>query len=102
MAQQSIAGFNREAVPRVLPLRHPSISLVYPMFNEEENIERAVLFAEAVLEEMTADYEILIVNDASTDRSGEIADRLARLNRRVKVFHHSRNLKLGGALRTGF
>ena len=80
----------------------PSVSVVYPMFNEEENIERAVHFAEAVLTDMTSDYEILIVNDASTDRSAEIAEALARSNRFVKVFHHERNLKLGGALRTGF
>jgi glycosyltransferase involved in cell wall biosynthesis len=49
--------------------RRPSISVVYPVFNEEENIERAVHFAEAVLADLTSDYEILIVNDASTDRS---------------------------------
>ena len=49
--------------------KRPSISVVYPVFNEEENIERAVHFAEAVLTDMTSDYEILIVNDASTDRS---------------------------------
>src|SRR5262249_6181809 len=80
----------------------PSISVVYPMFNEEENIEYAVQFAETVLGDMTSDYEVLIVNDASTDRSAEIAEALARSNPRVKVFHHTRNLKLGGALRTGF
>jgi glycosyltransferase involved in cell wall biosynthesis len=80
----------------------PSISVVYPMFNEEENIEFAVEFAEAVLSDMTSEYEILIVNDASTDRSAEIAEALARSNPRVKVFHHAQNLKLGGALRTGF
>ena len=49
--------------------RRPSISVVYPVFNEEENIERAVHFTEAVLAYLTSDYEILIVNDASTDRS---------------------------------
>ena len=49
--------------------RRPGISVVYPVFNEEENIERTVYFAEAVLTEMTSNYEILIVNDASTDRS---------------------------------
>ena len=76
--------------------------MVYPMFNEEENIERAVHFAEGVLTDMTDDFEIIIVNDASTDRSPEIADALARLNPCVKVFHHERNLKLGGTLRTGF
>src|SRR5216110_2967924 len=82
--------------------RRPSISVVYPMFNEEENIERAVNFAEAVFIDLSSDYEILIVNDASTDRSAELAEALARSNPCVKVFHHERNLKLGGALRTGF
>ena len=72
------------------------------MFNEEENIERAVHFAQTVPTDMTSDYEILIVNDASTDRSAEIAEALARSNPCVKVFHHAQNLKLGGALRTGF
>jgi glycosyltransferase involved in cell wall biosynthesis len=80
----------------------PGISLVYPMFNEEENIERAVHFAEEVLTDMTSDYEIIVVNDASTDRSPALADAMARSNARVKVFHHERNLKLGGTLRTGF
>ena len=72
------------------------------MFNEEENIERAVHFAEAVLTDIASDYEIIIVNDASTDQSPEIADALARANGRIKVLHHAQNLKLGGALRTGF
>ncbi len=80
----------------------PGISVVYPMFNEEENIERAVHFAEEVLTGMTTDYEIVIINDASTDRSPEIAEALARANTCVKLFHHKRNLKLGGTLRTGF
>jgi len=65
MAKQFIAGSNDE-----------SETVVYPMFNEEENIERAVHFAEAVLTDMTSDYEILIVNNASTDRSAEIAEAL--------------------------
>ena len=56
----------------------PSISIVYPMFNEEENIERAVNFAEEILTGMTTDYEIVIINDASTDRSPEIAEALAQ------------------------
>src|SRR5204863_8350777 len=55
----------------------PSLSLVYPMFNEEENIERAVHFAATGMVDITSGYEILIVNDDSTDRSGEIAEGLA-------------------------
>lgn len=102
MAQESIIDFKRAIEAARMATWRPSVSVVYPMFNEEENIERAVHFAEAVLTEITSDYEIVIVNDASTDRSGEIAEGLARSNPRVKVFHHRTNLKLGGALRTGF
>jgi glycosyltransferase involved in cell wall biosynthesis len=102
MAQQSIVGSNTGLETAGGTTWRPSISLVYPMFNEEENIDRAVHFAEAVLSGITPDYEIIIVNDASTDRSPEIADALARSNGCIKVFHHARNLKLGGALRTGF
>src|SRR5580765_3369800 len=102
MAQQSIVGSNTGLETAPAATWRPSISLVYPMFNEEENIERAVHFAEAVLVEITSGYEILIVNDASTDRSAEIAEALAQSNGCIKVFHHERNLKLGGALRTGF
>ena len=102
MAQQSIVGFNTALQTAPATTWRPSISLVYPMFNEQENIERAVHFAEDVLRKMTPDYEIIIVDDASTDRSPEIVDALTRSNPCVKVFHHERNLKLGGTLRTGF
>src|SRR5256886_15716453 len=102
MAQQSIVGFNDGSEIAPMTTRRPGISVVYPMFNEEENVERAVNFAESVLTDMASDYEILIVNDASTDRSAEIAEALAQSNPCVKVFHHEGTWKLGGALRTGF
>ena len=69
MARQSIVGFNHRPETARMTTRRTSISVVYPMFNEEENIERAVHFAEAVLTDLSSDYEILIVNDASTDHS---------------------------------
>src|SRR6184192_378213 len=102
MAKQFIVGFDTGIETARMTTWRPSVSVVYPMFNEEENIERAVHFAQAVLTDMGCDYEILIVNDASTDRSAEIAEALAQSNSCVKVFHHERNLKLGGALHTGF
>ena len=83
-------------------LERPSISLVVPMFNEEENIEHAVRLARKALEEFSRDHEIIVVDDASTDRSPGIARRLAQADPRVTLIRHERNVKLGASLRDGF
>lgn len=72
------------------------------MFNEEENIEHAVGVATRALDEFASRHEILIVDDASTDRSPEIVRRLAGADPRIRVIRHERNEKLGGTLRDGF
>ena len=80
----------------------PSVSLVIPMYNEELNIEHAVASAVESLDKYASDYEIIVVNDASTDASPRIAERLASENARVRILHHERNRKLGATIRTGF
>src|SRR5689334_8994936 len=80
---------------------YPSISLFYPAWNEEDYVERAVTRALTVLPRLTDDFEIIVVNDASTDRTQEIAEELARRHPQVRVITHPVNLKLGGAMRTG-
>jgi glycosyltransferase involved in cell wall biosynthesis len=72
------------------------------MYNEEAYLERAVAAAQEVLETFAPDHEIIIVDDASTDRTGELADALARADPRVKVLHNEHNRKLGGTLRAGY
>jgi len=80
----------------------PSVSLVIPMFNEEENIEHAIDYAADALERHAGDYEILVVDDASQDRSPEIVERLAAANPRIRMLRHAENRKLGASLKTGF
>ncbi len=80
------------------------LSIFFPMWNEEHYVERAVEAARRVCDPMVAegqiaDYELLIVDDASTDRTSELADALAAADRRVRVIHHERNRKLGGAMK---
>jgi glycosyltransferase involved in cell wall biosynthesis len=80
----------------------PSVSVVMPMYNEEAYVERAVAGARAALEPMGCEWEIVVVNDASTDRTGALADALARSEPRVRVVHNPVNRRLGGALKAGY
>src|SRR5439155_26980305 len=79
-----------------------SLSFVFPMYNEIDNLERTVREATEVGRRITSDLEIVIVDDASTDGSGGLADRLADENRHVRAVQPPSNRKLGSALKTRF
>lgn len=83
-------------------LNKVSISVFFPCYNEQGNVKRTVENALAVLERMGADYEVIIVNDGSSDATGSLADEIASRNNRVKVVHHPTNLGYGSALQSGF
>ena len=72
------------------------------MFNEEANIEHAIAYAVDALALHSRDYEIVIVDDASTDESPELVRRAIAGNPRIRLIRHEFNQKLGASLRTGF
>jgi glycosyltransferase involved in cell wall biosynthesis len=72
------------------------------MYNEEAYARRAVSAARAVLMAELPDWEIVIVDDASTDGTPALVDALAREDPRVRVVHNPVNRRLGGALRAGY
>jgi glycosyltransferase involved in cell wall biosynthesis len=80
----------------------PSVSVVIPMHNEEAYVERSVAAARAALDDMRGEWEIVIVDDASTDGTRALADRLAAADPRVRVLHNAVNRRLGGTLREGY
>lgn len=79
-----------------------SLTIVYPMFNEKDCIETAVNEALRVGPLIAPDLEIIVVDDASTDGSGALLDRLAAAQPLVRPIHHTANRRLGGTLKTGF
>jgi glycosyltransferase involved in cell wall biosynthesis len=80
----------------------PSISVFSPCYNEEKNIEKLLTSMLDFLPKISSDYEIIIVDDGSTDSTAEIARQFGLKHPQVKVVSHVMNKGYGAALRTGF
>lgn len=78
-----------------------SLSVVLPAFNEEANIRAVVEDAHRTVPKLAPIFEIIVVNDGSKDRTGEICDRLIEELPNVRVLHHPRNYGYGAALKSG-
>jgi glycosyltransferase involved in cell wall biosynthesis len=84
-----------------VPARLDGLSFFFPALNEEDNVKPIVEEALAVLPRFADDFEVTVVDDGSSDRTGAIADELARKDARVRVIHHGRRRGYGGAVRSG-
>ena len=84
-----------------IPARVAGLSVFLPSHNEEPNVERVVRGYLAALPKFADDYEVIVVDDGSRDRTGEIADRLAAEDAHVRVVHHPVNRGYGGAVTSG-
>ncbi|MDD5131983.1 MAG: glycosyltransferase family 2 protein [bacterium] len=80
----------------------PEISVFFPCYNEADNIRATVAKALGILSGITDTYEVIIVNDGSNDRTGEVAQDIARQDAHVRIVTHEQNKGYGAALRSGF
>jgi glycosyltransferase involved in cell wall biosynthesis len=78
------------------------LSIFFPAYNDSGTIASLVIAAVQSASRLTPDFEVLVVNDGSTDATAEVVDELARLYPQVRAVHHEKNRGYGGALRTGF
>ena len=79
-----------------------SLSIVLPAYNEEENVEAAVEQVSAVTQKLGIDYEIILVNDGSADRTGDIGRELEERVPNFQLVEHHPNRGYGGSLKAGF
>jgi glycosyltransferase involved in cell wall biosynthesis len=77
------------------------VSVFLPCHNEEGNVLRVVTELDDVLSRSSWAYEIIVVDDGSSDRTGQIADELAAARRSVRVVHHRTNRGYGAAVISG-
>ena len=77
------------------------LSIFFPFWNEEENIEKTVSKAQFVANQVATKWEIIMVDDGSSDNTLKIAQRLAKKDKRLRVISHQPNRGYGAALKSG-
>lgn len=77
------------------------ITVIIPAFNEEKNISAAVDHVREAIEGVSDDYEIIVINDGSCDRTGEFAEKKALENPKVRVVHNEKNMGHGYTMARG-
>lgn len=87
------------AAPDKLPAQ--TISLIVPALNEEAVVETVVLQIVDQVRGRFADYELILVDDGSSDSTGAVMDRLAARHEKLRVIHNGRNLGFGASFQAG-
>ena len=64
--------------------KNPKISVIIPVYNAEKTLHRCI---DSILAQTFSDFEVLLIDDGSKDKSGEICDEYARKDSRIKVCH---------------
>ena len=79
-----------------------SLSIFFPAYYDEHTIGPLTRSCVDVAKELTDDFEIIIVDDKSPDKTGQVADQLAQEFKEVRVIHHPKNMGVGQAMITGY
>lgn len=82
--------------------KNKSISVFFPCYNDSRSIKKLVIDAFSILEEISSDYEVIVIDDGSKDSSRKVLQNLAKEYSKLKLVFHNKNQGYGGALRSGF
>ncbi|WP_298863256.1 glycosyltransferase family 2 protein [uncultured Gimesia sp.] len=95
-----VSNSQHSLLPRK-PISDSLVSVVLPVFNEQNVLPQLLQAVEESLQTVGCGYEIIFVNDGSSDRSGLILNELAELNSRVRVIHFAKNFGHQAAVQAG-
>lgn len=88
-------------IKRVGMSNRPSISVIVPAYNEEKNLANTISAIKEAIDDRFTSYEIIIIDDDSSDKTASIADELSRREPDIKVFHNPKNMGFGYNYRMG-
>jgi len=81
--------------------KQQAISVFFPAYNEEKNIKNTVLNALKILPNYAKDYEVIVVDDGSQDKTAQIVGDLSQKNSHIRIISHKRNQGYGASLKSG-
>jgi Glycosyltransferases involved in cell wall biogenesis len=79
----------------------PSLSIFFPAYNEEGNITTTIIDARNAAKKVASKYEIIVVDDGSTDRTAEVVLELQKYDPSIRLISHHQNRGYGAAVKTG-
>lgn len=92
----------QEQLGKIGFMQKPTISVFFPCFNDSRTIGKLVQTADKLLKQYTMAYEVIVVDDGSTDGSRQLLGKLKQKLTKLKLILHSSNKGYGAALRSGF
>lgn len=94
--------YRSQTMSSSLDERPVGLTVFFPAYNDSGTIASLVIAAVQTASRLTPDFEVIVIDDGSTDPTADVVDELARLYPQVRAIHHEKNRGYGGALRTGF
>ncbi len=79
-------------------MRFPSVSILIPAYNDEETVASVILKADTIAKKITRTYEIMVINDASRDGTGDVLNNLLKKYPQLTVLTHTVNQGYGGTI----